>query len=63
MALFSIKNKGGDVGYNDGVKEKVMVLIVRDPENTKVNIILVNNMLRDRRALKFILVICDIKKY
>ena len=27
--------KGGDVGYNDGVEEKVMVLMVRDPEMPK----------------------------
>ena len=40
-----------------------MVLMVRDPENAEVNIILVNNASRDGRVLKFILVICGIKKY
>ena len=41
----------------------MVVLMVRDPENTDVNIILVNNASRDGRVLKFILVICGIKKY
>ena len=41
----------------------MVVLMVRDPENTDVNIILVNNALRNGRVLKFILVIRGIKKY
>ena len=40
-----------------------MVLIVRDPENTEVNIVLVNNTLYNGRVLKFVLVILGIKKY
>ena len=55
--------KGVDVRCSGGVEEKVMVLMVRDPENAKVNIVLVNNASRNGRVLKFILVICGIKKY
>ena len=40
-----------------------MVLMVRDPENTKVNIVLVNNVLCNGRVLKFIYVIQAIKEY
>ena len=40
-----------------------MVLMVRDPENTEVNIVLVNNTLYNGRVLKFVLVILGIKKY
>ena len=39
-----------------------MVLVVRDHENAEVNIVLVNNTLRNGRVLKFILVILGIKK-
>ena len=40
-----------------------MVLMVRDPENAKVNIVLVNNASRNRRVLKFIRVIQAIEEY
>ena len=40
-----------------------MVLMVRDPENAKVNIVLVNNASRNGRVLKFIHVIQAIKEY
>ena len=40
-----------------------MVLMVRDPEYTEVNIVLVNNTSRNGRVLKFVLVILGIKKY
>jgi hypothetical protein len=53
----------GNVGCSDGVEEKVMVLMVRDPENAEVKVILVNNASRDGRVLKFVLVICSVKKY
>ena len=39
-----------------------MVLTVRDPENTEVNIVLGNNTSPNGRVLKFILVILGIKK-
>ena len=38
-------------------------MVVLNLENTDVNIILVNNALRNGRVLKFILVIRGIKKY
>jgi hypothetical protein len=40
-----------------------MVLMVRDPENAKVNIVLVNNASRNGRVLKFIRVIQAIEEY
>ena len=40
-----------------------MVLMVRDPENAEVNIVLVNNTSRNGGVLKFVLVILGIKKY
>ena len=40
-----------------------MVLVVRDHENAEVNIVLVNNTLRNGRVLKFIRVIQAIEEY
>jgi hypothetical protein len=42
------------------IVKKVIVLMVGEAE---VNIVLINNTLRDRRVLKFVLVIQAIKKY
>ena len=39
-----------NVGCSDGVEEEVMVLMVRDPENAKVNIVLVNNESHDGKG-------------
>ena len=39
-----------------------MMLMVRDPENTAVNTVLVNNRSRDGKALKFVLAIRGTKK-
>jgi hypothetical protein len=53
----------GDVG----VEEKVIVLMVRDPEMPKslaiYLVVLVNNASRNGRVLKFVLVIQAIEEY
>ena len=55
----------GDVGCGDSVHEKVMVLMVRDPEMPKsiYLVVLVNNTSRNGRVLKFVLVIQAIEEY
>jgi hypothetical protein len=45
-----------------GAVENVIVLIVKETLKSKVNIVLVNNTLRDRRVLKLVLVFRAIKK-